>query len=82
MKTLIKTYALALLLMVAFIPQATAQTRRSTNNKTTTVKRTTVNRVPSNRVVYRTPTRKVVSVRTVPNNRVLIRHNGQNYYYF
>lgn len=84
MKTLLKSYLIPAVLLVAFTTQATAQTRRTTKENTvvtTTTKRSAVNsRVPSTRVTYKTPTKKVVSVRTVPN-RTVIQHSGQNYYY-
>ena len=82
MKTNSKTYFILSILLIGFMYLGTAQTRtRTTTTKTTrTVTKKTPNRVSSKRVVYRTPTRKVVSVRTVPNRKV-VKYQGQNYYY-
>ncbi|MDP5062320.1 MAG: hypothetical protein NWP64_10415, partial [Maribacter sp.] len=79
-----KTYVVLGLFLVAFALPSTAQTNKRTATKTTTTRTTTVTKTPgrvsSKKVVYRTPTKKVVSVRNVPN-RSVVRHNGQNYYY-
>ena len=82
MKTNTKTYAILGLLLIAFALPSNAQTRKRTTTKTTTTRTVTKTpgRVSSKKVVYRTPTKKVVSVRSVPNKTV-VRHNGQNYYY-
>ena len=91
MKTPIKLYLLSAVLLVAFTAQVSAQTRRSTKEKTTVTTTTktpnvtkktpnVTKRIPSTRVTYKKPTRKVLSVRSVPN-RTVVRHNGQNYYY-
>lgn len=83
MKTLIKTYGLTAVLLVAFTSEGLGQSRRSTSEKkvvTTTNKRSVQNRIPSTKVTYKTQKRKVVSVRNVPN-RTVVKHSGQNYYY-
>ncbi len=90
MKNILKVFVLSSILITAFTTEASAQSRRTTKDKSATVKtrtttRTTTRtlpgrRVSSTKVTYRKPTRKVVSVRNIPNRRV-IRHGGQNYYY-
>lgn len=87
MKTLMKTYVLPALFLVAFTSQVSAQTRRSTKEKTvatTTTTRTantnTSKRVSSKQITYKTPKKKVVAVRNIPN-RTPISYKGQNYYY-
>lgn len=81
MKTNIKTYLVLALFLTAFAIPSSAQVRNRTKTTTTrTVVKNTPGRVSSKKVVYRTPTKKVVSVRTVPN-RTVIKHNGQDYYY-
>jgi hypothetical protein len=82
MKTNTKTYVVLALFLVAFVLPSTAQTRKRTTTKTTVSRKVTKTpgRVSSKKVVYKTPTKKVVSVRTVPN-RTVVKHNGQDYYY-
>ena len=86
MKTFNRIYTLSILIALAFVTQATAQSvgnsnsRSTRDTKTTTAKKTVNNRVPSTKVTYKTPMKKVVSVRSVPDRKV-IKHNGQDYYY-
>jgi hypothetical protein len=85
MKLLIKTYGIAIILLVSFTLQTSAQTRRSSKEKTTTVKRNTSKRtvskrVPRTKVTYKKQKRKVASVRNIPNRKT-VTHKGRNYYY-
>ena len=81
MKTKKITYLIAAFLLMALVTPSSAQSRKKTTTKTT-IKTVTKSpgRVSSKKVVYKTPSKKVVSVRTVPN-KTIIKHNGQNYYY-
>ncbi|KGL63394.1 DUF6515 family protein [Polaribacter sp. Hel1_85] len=85
MKSQIKIYGIAALLLASFTLQTSAQTRRDSKVKKTTVKRNTSNRtvskrVPRTKVTYKKKQRKIVSVRNIPNRKI-IKHKGHNYYY-
>lgn len=79
MKTILKT-TLALFLIAGFSTNTFAQKR---NVRRTTVTKTVVKSKPisRSRVVYKTPSRKVVSVRSIPKSSVIIKHNGISIYY-
>ncbi|MDP5105442.1 MAG: DUF6515 family protein [Polaribacter sp.] len=79
MKSLIRVYGIAALLLVSYTSETAAQTRRTTNDKVV-VKKTVSKRIPSTNVTYKKQQRKVVAVRNLPN-RTVVRNNGQDYYY-